>query len=295
MYDFRLKVFYVVAQRLNFTKAAAELFISQPAVSKHIHEIEVYFETKLFDREGNRITLTNSGQILLSNVEKIMDIYRNIETEIATSQDISKGTLKIGASTTVAQYFLPKYIASFRTKFPTVQISMLSDNTERIENLLLDNKIDMGVVEGHSKRSTLKYQHITKDEIVLCTRVNNHHIQKTSIRLEDLKKLPLILREPGSGTLDVIASKLREHGLHMSDLNQQMVLQSTESIKSYLLNSDTYAFLSIHAILRELKDNDLKIIDIKGLDFDRVFFMLSKHGDTNRLQELFFRHMESYR
>lgn len=293
MYDFRLKVFYVVANRLNFTKAAAELFISQPAVSKHIHEIEVYYETQLFERHGSKISLTKAGHILLKNVENLMDIYRNIEIEIAAQKDVSHGHLKVGASTTVAQYFLPKRIADFKVKFPKVQISLISDNTEHIENLLVENKIDIGVVEGYHKRSSLKYQQLAKDEIVLCTRAANRLINKESVTVEELYKLPLVLREVGSGTLDVIASKLEEHDFSVADLKREMVLPSSESIKSYLLHSDTCAFLSIHSILKELKNKELRVVEIDDMDFERIFWGITKHGDTNRLQELFFRHIST--
>ncbi|WP_312422785.1 LysR substrate-binding domain-containing protein [Epilithonimonas sp.] len=292
MFDFRLKVFYVTAKRLNFTKAAEELFISQPAVSKHIHEIEQYYETKLFDRNGTKIKLTQAGLLLYKHAEKLMDIYRDIDFEIAALSDHSKGEVRIGASTTVAQYFLPKYIASFKEKFPDINVTLISNNTEIIENLLTENKIDLGVVEGQPNHQNLKYTCLVKDEIVLCTRSKNKN-SKTSIKIDELKKLSFILREAGSGSLDIIASQLKRNGINLSELKKEIELQSTESIKSYLLNSDTYAFLSIHSIFKELKDSELKIIDIKGLDFERYFYGVINQGDQNKLQELFFNHIAS--
>ena len=293
MFDFRLKVFYVVAKRLNFTKAAAELFISQPAVSKHIQELEAHYATKLFDRNGSRIRLTKTGAHLLRSTEKLMEMHRRIDIEMAAHENNSKGTLKIGASTTVAQYYLPKYIASFKEKFPEIQVSLISNNTEIIENLLTENQIDLGIVEGQSKRQNIKYHAITKDEIVLCTRSSNQLIKKPVINIEELKKLPLILREAGSGSLDVIAAILSRHGINISELKKEIELQSTESIKSYLLHSDSFAFLSIHSIFKELRDNELKIIDIKGLEFERSFFGIVNQGDMHKLQELFFAHISS--
>lgn len=293
MFDFRLKVFYVVAKRLNFTKAAAELYISQPAVSKHIQELETYYATKLFHRNGSRIRLTKTGAHLLKNTEKLMELHRRIDIEMAAHENNSKGTLKIGASTTVAQYYLPKYIASFRQKYPDIQVSMVSNNTEAIENMLTENQIDLGIVEGQSKRQNIKYNPITKDEIVLCTRTSNQLIRKPLISIEELKNLPLILRESGSGSLDVIASILSQHGVNISGLKKEIELQSTESIKSYLLHSDSFAFLSIHSIFKELRDNELRIIDIKGLEFERSFFGIVNQGDMHKLQELFFDHISA--
>lgn len=293
MYDFRLKVFYVVAKRLNFTKAANELFISQPAVSKHIHEIEEHYHVKLFNRNGTRIKLTQAGTVLFQQVEQLMDIYRNIDTEIAALSNPSKGTLRIGASTTVAQYYLPRHLASFKEKFPDVQLSLIQDNTETIENLLSENKIDVGIVEGYSKRQSLKYTCIVQDEMVLCTQTGNHRVKKSVITTEELKKLPVILRESGSGSLEVLASALKANEVNLSELTKEIELQSTESIKSYLLHSNTYAFLSIHAVFKELKDDQLKIIDIKGVNIERCFYFVVNQGDLHNLSELLFRHLAS--
>ncbi len=124
MFDFRLKVFYTVARRLNFTKAAEELFITQPAVTKHIHEIETYYKTQLFHRNGTKIKLTPAGTALLEHAEQLFNIYRNIEFELAAINENVKGSIRIGASTTVAQYVLPKYLASFKQKFPDIKIEL---------------------------------------------------------------------------------------------------------------------------------------------------------------------------
>jgi len=294
MFDFRLRVFYVVAKRLSFTRAAEELFISQPAVSKHIHEIEQHYELKLFERNGTRIRLTKAGATLLENVEKLIQIHHDIDHAFTFQRSDFKGTLIIGASTTVAQYFLPKYIASFKQRFPLIEVSMVSDNTEIIERLLMEGRIDLGIVEGHSKRPNLRYDCLIKDEIVLCTRYGNPTVKKTPMKPEDLKKLRFVLRETGSGSLDVVATHLKTKGLAVNDLHKEMELQDTQSIKSYLLHSDAYAFLSIHAVFNELKDHSLQIIDIKGLEFGRCFFSITSHGDIRKLPEAFLNHLRTF-
>src|SRR6202000_3453185 len=100
IFDFRLKVFYTVAQRLSFTKAAAELFITQPAVTKHIKELELQLNVQLFRRNGNSIALTTAGKVLLRYTEKIFQNYAELETELAQLNNIEAGVLHIGASTT---------------------------------------------------------------------------------------------------------------------------------------------------------------------------------------------------
>src|SRR5690606_34240699 len=120
-----------------------------------------------------RIRLTEAGNLLLGNVEKLMLIHHNIDLEFTAQRNDFKCSLTIGASTTVAQYFLPQHIASFKQRFPHIALSITSDNTEKIERLLMDGKVDLGIVEGHSKRSNFRYDCLVKDEIVLCTRSGN--------------------------------------------------------------------------------------------------------------------------
>lgn len=293
MFDFRLKVFHTVAKRLNFTKAAEELFITQPAVTKHIHEIESFYKCQLFERNGTKIKLTSAGFTLLNHTEKLFNIYRDIEFDLAEINKATKGILKLGASTTVAQYVLPKYLASFKRKFVDIATELADGNTEYIENLLTENKIDLGIVEGQSKRQHIKYTPFIKDELVLCTSNTNQTVKKTIITLKELQKLPLIVREQGSGSLEVIVSALKNKEVKFSNLNVEMVLESSESIKSYLLYSESFAFLSIHSILKELKSNELKIIDVKGLNIDRYFYFITQQGDIHHLKELFMKFMMS--
>ena len=293
MFDFRLKVFYTVARRLNFTKAAEELFITQPAVTKHIHEIETYYKTQLFQRNGTKIKLTAAGTALLAHTEQLFAIYRNIEADLAAINENVKGTLRIGASTTVAQYVLPRYLASFRQKFPDIQIALTTNNTEYIENALIASKIDFGIIEGQTKRPQLKYTTFLKDEIVLCTRAGNPFLKKQPITPTMLKDLPLLMREQGSGSQEVIAAALKKAGLTISKLKVEMVLESTESIKSFLSSSDCFAFLSIHSIVKELKSNELNIIDIKDLHIERAFYFVKQQGDNQHLPELFMKFISS--
>ncbi len=287
MFDFRLKVFQTVAKRLNFTKAAGELYITQPAVSKHIHELENHFKVKLFDRNNSGIKLTPAGEILFQHIEQLFSFYRNLEFEMNTFAQKHKGKLRLGASTTVAQYVLPPVLAAFHKKFSDVQIILTTNNTEHIENALKNNEIDLGIIEGRSKNTSIKYSEFIKDEIVLVSSNKNLFAKKEIIKPAELKNIPLLLREPGSGTLEVIAHVLKSFGIKMRELKIEMQLASTESMKSYLMHSDCMAFLSIHSILNELKKNEFHIVDIKGMDIERYFYFIQLHGESESLPNLF--------
>ena len=124
MSDFRLRVFSCVAKNLSFTKASQELFISQPAITKHIQELETMYQTRLFERMGNKISLTDAGRLLLEHCEKILEEYGRLEYEMNLLRNEHIGKLRLGASTTIAQYVLPPLLARFIEKFPQVSLSL---------------------------------------------------------------------------------------------------------------------------------------------------------------------------
>lgn len=292
--DFRLKVFYTVAIRLNFTKAAAELYISQPAVSKHIQELEETYKTKLFERNGSKIALTAAGHLLLQHTKSIFDIYRDIEFDMSSFVTKRQGLLRLGASTTLSQYVISPILARFHEKEKGISIHLINGNTEQIENALINKEIEIGVVEGQSKNQSIKYVPFLKDELVLVCRIAHPLASKNEITLEALKKLRLLTRERGSGTLEVIEYALKQQNVKLTDLQIEMQLGSTESIKSYLLHSDCFAFMSIHAVSKELKNKELTVIDVKNLSIERSFFCITLVGKSDALSELFIRSVSDY-
>jgi LysR family transcriptional regulator, transcriptional activator of the cysJI operon len=294
-FDFRLQVFHTVAKRLNFTRAAEELFISQPAVTRHIQELEQQFKVKLFERNGTRIRLTDAGGRLLQHTDELFAIYRNIEFDMSSLTQRQSGRLYLGGSMTTAPYVIPPILARFHGRYPDVEVSLITGNTQQIEQALGQQEIDLGIVEGHSRHSSISYTEFMKDEIVLVSNPAHPLAKKASIRPEDLTRIPLLLREPGSGTLEVLAHALKGIGIKLSQLNKEMQLNSTEVIKSYLLNAPCMAFLSIHAIEKELQNNECCIIDVKGLHIERNFYFARLQGDTQALPELFMKFALHYK
>lgn len=294
MFDFRLKVFYTVARRLNFTKAAQELYISQPAVTRHIHELEGAFKLQLFERSGNKIILTPAGETLLVYTDRVFELYRDMEFEMNILAEQHSGALRIGASSTIAQYVIPPILADFHQKFKDVKVYLVTGNTEQIEQALLNKDIELGIIEGRSKNPRLSYQEFIKDELVLVVNAQENFIKKETIKIEELQKYPFLIREAGSGTLEVIAHALNTHQIKIDDLNIEMQLGNIESIKSYLLHSPCVAFVSIHAILKELKHNELRIIDVKNLSIERPFYFIEAQGQLNALSKLFIKFTSSH-
>ncbi|MCG9792706.1 LysR family transcriptional regulator [Flavobacterium algicola] len=292
--DFRLQVFAAVANRLSFTKAAGELYITQPAVSKHIQELEENYKIKLFDRRGSKISLTQAGEILLKYSRTIFETYRTIDYEMSTLTKERRGALRLGASTTISQYVISPLLADFHLKLNDIKVNLRNGNTEHIENALLNNEIEIGIVEGQSKNPSIKYIEFLRDEIVLVCKRNHFLADYNNISFDTLEKLKFVTREVGSGTLEVIEHSLNNQNKSLQKLSIEMQLGSTESIKSYLLNSDCVAFMSIHAVSKELKNNELRVIDVEDLAIERYFYIITLQGSQNALVNLFIKHLAEY-
>lgn len=289
MSDFRLRVFYSVAKNLSFTKASQELFVSQPAVTKHIHELESMYNVRLFNRINNKISLTDAGKVMMEHCERILTEYRKLEYDMHILNNEYAGELRLGASTTISQYILPPILAKFTEKYPQIKVSLMDANSRHIENAIQENTIDLGLVEGVFHAPNLKYEAFQCDELVPIIRSGTLPPEVEELSIEDFRNMPLVLRERGSGSLDAIETTLAEAGLKLSSLNIKMHLGSTESIKSFLMYSDCMGIVSIASVTRELKENLFRIIDIEGLQFSRHFCFVTAQGQEMEAAQLFMR------
>ena len=278
MDDFRLKVFITAARTLSFTRTAERLFISQPAVSKHIGELESQYKVQLFVRRGSRLELTGAGETLLACAERLADDYRRMQYEMSLCADAPVGELRLGASTTIAQYLLPPILARFTTRFPGVRVAMMSGNSDQVEQALGGHGIDLGMVESLSRRQGLHYTVFAPDELVLVARTGGPY---------ELREIPLVLREGGSGTLEVIKAALGRAGIRIPQLKVVMRLGSTEGIKAFFRNSDAMAIVSVISVVDELRSGVLRIIDLEDLPLRRDFAFVHVETEPSALVRQF--------
>ncbi|WP_343328813.1 LysR family transcriptional regulator [Polaribacter staleyi] len=281
----KLLIFKTVANHLSFTKAAEQLFISQPAISKSIRNLEETYKTTLFLRKRNSIELTNEGKAFLIYTNKILAIYAEMENQFLHKNETYPDLINFGVSTTLANYIMPKIIAKFRVQFPKTKFEITAGNSDDIEELILNQKLNFGIIEGKNTNRKLQFNKFVKDEIVLVTNTKNNTFKKGIINLETLQEVPFIMREMGSGTREIVFEHLDKH--QIKKLNTVVTLNSTEAIKNYLLNSDNFAFISIHAISDDLMNNKLKIIDVKDLSIERWFYFVSRTGYQSNLMNYF--------
>ena len=287
MDEFRLRVFVTAARTLSFSKCAAALSITQPAVSRHIGELEARYGMPLFSRGSSGVTLTKAGELLLSHAERLLSAYQKMDYDMDLLSQTSQGRLSVGASTTIAMYLLPPVLAAFMERAGGVEVSMLSGNSENVEQWLRDGTVDIGFVENASRRPWLHYEPLMADELVLVAGTSGRYAGVESVTVDELRSIPLVLREKGSGTREIIENALARHGVGVQDLRVVIELSSTEAIKSFVRSSDTMAIVSVIALHRELADGSLRIVDIDGVDMPREFATVVRPGEFSGLNARF--------
>ena len=253
MADRRLQVFHAVARLLSFTKAAEVLHMTQPAVTFQIRQLEDQFDTRLFDRTHNRVSLTEAGRIVFEYAEKIFEQYSEMENAIREMTDDISGSLTIGASTTISEYMLPSLLGEFNAKNPDVRLRLRVSNTEGIVSMVENNVIDLGVVEGLVNNKNLLVEVCRQDELVLIVPPNHPLAGKDSVTLKDIMEFPFICREEGSGTREVILDYMYSQGMEKHGMNTCLELGSPEAVKGAVEAGMGVSIVSSASISKELK------------------------------------------
>jgi DNA-binding transcriptional LysR family regulator len=262
MADRRLKIFHTVARLLNFTKAAEELHMTQPAVTFQIRQLEEQFNTRLFDRTHNKVTLTDVGKQVYSYSDRILKLYEEMTRNITEMTGDVSGSVTLGASTTIAEYMLPLLIGEFKNKFPEVMINLRESNTEDIVSMVENNDIDLGIVEGSVNNKNLVVEECKMDHLVVIMPNDHMLASEKKLRVEDFVSYPFISREHGSGTQEVITNYVEKHG-NGEDLNICFELSSPEAIKGAVEAGMGLSIVSRATIIKELKLGTLTAVELK--------------------------------
>jgi LysR family transcriptional regulator, transcriptional activator of the cysJI operon len=292
--NFRDIVFITVAENLSFSKAAEELLISQPAITNHIKELESRYETALFERKGNRVYLTDAGKLLYNHLKVIRQQYRELEFELGQANNAFRGSLRIGASSTISQYVIPRVLAAFYKRYPQIDLYLLNGNSFEMEQKLLDNEVDIALVENESSKANIRYITFMDDEIIAVTSSKSLYSKRKIFSPADLKEVPLVLREKGSGTLEVIQKTLKQNNIVTEKLNILIHLGSTETIKNFLVGFDGIALVSEKSIEKELQLKEIVKINLKGIQFLRKFRIALLQGNASFSPKLFMDFLMSY-
>jgi len=262
MSDRRLQVFHAVARLLSFTKAAEVLHMTQPAVTFQIRQLEEQFDTRLFDRAHNRVSLTEAGHVAFEFAENIFEKYSEMENAIREITGSISGSLTLGASTTISEYMLPALLGDFNSQNPEVLLRLRVSNTEGIVSMVENNVIDLGVVEGPVTNKNLLVEICRKDDLVVVVPTDHELTKLKKVSVKELLKYPFICREEGSGTRKVIAEHLRSQGVGKHALKACLELGSPEAVKGAIEAGMGISVLSSVSITKELKLGILKTIPL---------------------------------
>lgn len=262
MADRRLQVFHTVARLLSFTKAAETLHMTQPAVTFQVRQLEEYFNTRLFDRTHNRISLTEAGDKVYHYADRIFELYAEMENAVREMTGEISGSLTIGASTTIAEYMLPALLGDFRAKYPEVSIHLKVSNTDGIVSMVENNNIDLGVVEAPVSNKNLVVDECRKDQLVAIMPPGHTMSEQSSVSLKNLLEYPFICREEGSGTREVISEYMGRTEGCAAGLNVAMELGSPEAVKGAVEAGMGISVVSRATIQKELRLGTLVAVEL---------------------------------
>ena len=257
MADRRLRVFHAVAKHLSFTKAADALFMTQPAVTFQIRQLEEHFTARLFDRAHGRISLTAAGVMALDYSTRILDLSAELDTRLKEMSGQLSGPLLIGASTTIAEFLLPQVLGEFKSRNPAILPRLFVANSETVQDRIRERTLDLGFIEGDSHLPSLVTEVCCDDELqVVCAPA--HPLAKLECaNPKSLTEHAYVSREPGSGTREVIDHYLQKAGVPPDSLPAFMELGSPEAIKGLIATGLGFAIMSRVSVAKEIRLGEL--------------------------------------
>ena len=267
----QLRVFHAVAQAGSLSKAALRLHISQPAVSKHLKDLEAALDTVLFDRLPRGVRLTESGALLARYTNRVFALADEAQTALDDLRGLRRGHLAIGASTTIGNYLLPSALATFRKRYPSIELSLRIENTETIQARLVDRQIDLGFVEGLGPSPDLLVEPFCCDELVVIAPPGHWSARANRVTPHDLAEEDWVMREPGSGTRAVVEEALQRADVQ---LPEGLWLGGTEAIKAAVARGAGLAIVSRLAVVGEVSAGMIALPEVAGFPVRRPLYRL---------------------
>jgi DNA-binding transcriptional LysR family regulator len=282
---YRLHVFWFVARRLSFTRAAEELHTSQPNISKHVRQLEAELEVFLFERKGGQVVLTDAGRIVLDYTERLFGMVGQMRRALNELGGLERGYLRLGASSTPGIYLLPQVLTGFRHQYPSLDMTILLGNSQEVVQGVLDDQFDLGFVEGYESTSGLQVRPYVEDELVLVA-ASDHPLLKTEIiQPADLVKESFIWREVGSGTREGMETFLARLGVIPQT---SLEFCSCEGVKRAVAAGLGLSVVSRLAIDLELSAGALAIIGGDELTHQRSLSIITRKGRRQSAATLAF-------
>ena len=253
MADRRLRVFHAVAKHLSFTKAAEALFMTQPAVTFQVKQLEEHFNARLFDRTQGRITLTPAGALAYEYAERILALDNELDARLREFSGEEAGPLLIGASTTIAEFLLPRVLGEFTAAHPAVVPRLVVANSDAVQDRVAERSLDLGFIEGHSHMASLATDPCGEDELQVVCPPGHPFAARRNVVVSELPEHAYIGREVGSGTREVIDKYLHDSGLSHDSLQLVMEASSPEALKGLVATGLGFAIMSRATVTMEVR------------------------------------------
>jgi DNA-binding transcriptional LysR family regulator len=287
MADRRLQVFHAVAKRLSFTKAAEALFMTQPAVTFQVKQLEERFNTRLFERGHGKITLTPSGHVVLDYAERILALSAELDMRLKEMTSEIGGPLLVGASTTIAESMLPQVLGDFKSKYPRVQPRLMVANSETVENRVAEHTLDIGFIEAPSHLQNVATDVCCEDELQAICAPSHPLARLKSAMPKQFVQYPFISRESGSGTREVIDHYLQKAGIPPESLNIVMELGSPEALKGLVATGLGFTIMSLATVSKETKLGQLVRVPLSPRLIRKLSVVYPKERFRSRLVNTF--------
>jgi len=272
----QLRVFAEVARHLSFSRAAAELHLTPPAVTMQVKELESNIGLPLFDRQGRRIALTTVGEYMLSYVRRMLAVLKDAEDTVARFKGLQGGSLTVGLVST-AEYFVPRLLARFRVEHPGIDVRLRFGNREQLVQLMQRNDVDLAIMGRPPKEWATRAEPFAMNPLVLVTAADHPFTHLEHVPAQALAHESFIVRESGSGTRAALEEYTREHHLEVRVL---MEMSSNESIKQAVMAGMGVSLLSLHTIALELKHGLIATPEVEGLPVVRRWQVVNNLSKT---------------
>lgn len=271
-----LRLFATVVRTGSFSKAAETLHISQPSISKGIKDFELQLGCRLLDRSPKGVKATQEGAALMRHAEILFAAERSAEEELRSLRSLDNGSLRIGASTTIATYLLPEYLGAFHKAHPGIELYLTSANTRDIADLMLQHQIEVALVEGPIHDEGLHSEAWLTDVMALIVGPNHPFSSATEpIEPRELAKETLIVREPGSGSREVVMQAIAKMGIEPI---RTLEIGSTEAIKQLVAAGLGVSIVSRASVKEQLSLKHLKIVAVRDLHIERTLWKIKAAG-----------------
>ena len=274
---YELNIFLVAAETENFSQAARQLNLTQPAISMQVQALEKQLGVQLFHRVGRTLSLTEQGKALIPLARDMVNRAIHIEEEIESLKGEVVGHLKIGCSTTTGKYFLPHLAARFRQRHPRVQMTIINHGRDRVLDELCDGSVQLAVVSSTPTAKDNEYRHFLTDHVILIVPANHPWTKRDVIAPEELRGVDFILRDPESGTRLETEVALMGAGLSTDDLNVVLELGNSEAVSMAVEEGMGLGFVSRLVAQRGIELERIKEVRVAGLTFEREVYIVYSH------------------